>query len=43
MQRLVRELDGNSGEDLPDLPADAPRYIVSATLRDDARVPSRKP
>ena len=38
LQRLVRELDGDSGEDLPDLPADAPRYIVSATLRDDAHL-----
>lgn len=36
LQRLVRELDGGSDEDLPDLPADAPRYIVSATLRDEA-------
>lgn len=38
LQRLVGELDGESDEDLPDLPADAPRYIVSATLRDDAHL-----
>jgi len=38
LQRLVHELVGDSGEDLPDLPADAPRYIVSATLRDEQSV-----
>ena len=41
LQRLVHEMGGDSLEDLPDLPADAPRYIVSATLRDDARVSNR--
>jgi len=43
MQRSFVRLGGNSGEDLPDLPADAARSIASATLRDDARVPSRRP
>jgi len=38
LQRLVHELVGDSGEDLPDLPADAARYIVSATLRDEQSV-----
>jgi hypothetical protein len=35
MQRLVREMEIGADHDLTDLPAEAPRYIVSATLRDD--------
>jgi len=42
MQRLVRELELGTAHDLTDLPPDAPRYIVSATLRDDAQSPSRQ-
>lgn len=38
LQRLSCELQGVSADDLKDLPADAPRYVVSATFRDD---PSR--
>jgi hypothetical protein len=36
LQRLVRELGLDSAEELEDPPPDAPRYIVSATLRVDA-------
>ena len=36
MRRLVRELENGAVDDLTDLPPDAPRYIVSATFRDDA-------
>lgn len=34
IQRLFHELDLGEGGKLRDLPPDAPRYIVSATLRD---------
>jgi hypothetical protein len=34
LQRLVREMQLGPAHDLTDLPPDAPRYIVSATLRD---------
>lgn len=33
LKRLVRELKIGAVDDLSDLPAEAPRYIVSATLR----------
>ena len=35
LQRLVRELAVESADCLTDLPADAPRYIVSATLAEE--------
>ncbi len=35
LQALTRELDTDSADDLADLPPDAPRYVVSATLCDD--------
>jgi hypothetical protein len=34
-ERLARELAVESAESLTDLPADAPRYIVSATLAEE--------
>ena len=34
LRMLVRELDPDSSEPADDLPPDAPRYVVSATLRD---------
>jgi hypothetical protein len=34
IQQLVREMKLGAGVDLPDLPPGAPRYIVSATLRE---------
>src|SRR5688572_22216306 len=37
IERLVRELDLGAAHDLTDLPPAAPRYIVSATLRREAR------
>ena len=36
LQRLVREMELSDGFELPDLPPEAPRYFVSATLRNDA-------
>ena len=39
LKRLVRELDADSAEELADLPPDAPRYVVSATLRDASGTP----
>ena len=41
LKRLVRELDVGSAEELADLPPDAPRHIVSATLRDDSGLGAR--
>lgn len=35
IQRLAREMQFGADNELADLPPDAPRYIVSATLRDD--------
>jgi hypothetical protein len=43
MQRLVRDLELGAAHDLPDLPADVPRYIVSATLRDDTSASDGEP
>src|SRR5262245_897878 len=34
LQTLARELETERADDLSDLPPDAPRYVVSATLRD---------
>lgn len=42
LQRLVRELKVGAAEALTDLPPDAPRYVVSATLCDDAPASSRE-
>jgi hypothetical protein len=35
LQRLTLELKCDGAADLQELPADAPRYVVSATFRDD--------
>jgi hypothetical protein len=42
IQRLARTLRFDGADDLPDLPADAPRYIVSVTLRRHAPCPARE-
>lgn len=42
IQRLVREMELGAANDLTDLPPDAPRYIVSATLCDDAPASGRE-
>jgi len=42
IQRLLREMELGAADDLTDLPPDAPRYIVSATFRDDARASGRE-
>ena len=42
LQRLVREMELSGAHDLTDLPPDAPRYIVSATLRDDTPASGRE-
>ena len=43
LQRLARELELGPGHDLADIPADAPRYIVSATLRNGSYTGGRQP
>jgi hypothetical protein len=42
LQRLVREMQLGGADDLTDLPPEAPRYIVSATLTDDASASGRE-
>jgi len=42
LQRLVREMEVGAVHDLTDLPPDAPRYIVSATLTKAASGPARQ-
>jgi hypothetical protein len=43
LQRLVREMElVGAADDLTDLPPDAPRYIVSATLSEAASAPVRQ-
>lgn len=42
LQRLVREMELGAADDLKDLPPDAPRYVVSATLCDDAQASGRE-
>jgi hypothetical protein len=37
LQTLARELQTDGADDLAELPPDAPRYVVSATLRDRGR------
>ena len=41
IQRLARSLGVDGAEDLPELPADAPRYIVSVTLRHETPARAR--
>ena len=43
LQRLVREMELGPAHDLTDLPPDAPRYIVSATLTKDGAPLLRQP
>ena len=42
IQRLARSLRVGGADDLPELPADAPRYIVSVTLRHETPAPARE-
>jgi hypothetical protein len=42
IQRLARSLRVDGADDLPELPADAPRYIVSVTLRHETPAPARE-
>lgn len=39
LRTLARELATESADDLSELPPDAPRYVVSATLRDHSDAP----
>ena len=42
MQRLVHELNLEAAHELTNVPPEAPRYVVSATLRDDADTSTRE-
>jgi hypothetical protein len=42
LQRLIREMQLGGADDLTDLRPEAPRYIVSATLTDDAPASGRQ-
>ena len=42
LQRLIREMHLGGADDLTDLPPEAPRYIVSATLTDDTSASGRE-
>jgi len=42
IERLVREMGLGAAGALPDLPPDAPRYVVSATLCDDGSASGRQ-
>lgn len=42
IQRLAREMEVGAADALTDLPPDAPRYVVSATLADDGPVSVRE-
>ena len=42
LQRLAREMELGPAQDPTNAPRDAPRYVVSATLRDDADTSTRE-